>query len=154
MRLAAPFAALGLVATLGLSAAQAAPVSYSDSHRYGSRQGRIDPNGTDALSRTFVTVRDNSATGFSDSFDFSRFDYTTISSITLTLRFARATSRSERWAVRVPGSMDATLTDDYVGPLTGRVSPASYVLTVASDTFGRDAFANALRTGNLAFLFS
>ena len=75
-----------MAATLGLSAAQAAPVSYTDTHLYGKKSGRIDPDGTDALGRNFVRVSDGSATPFSDSFDFSGFAYTTISSITLTLK--------------------------------------------------------------------
>lgn len=163
MRVVAPVAALAMAAILGLSGAQAAPVSYTDTHLYGSGPGRIDPPGSDAIATNNVTVRDNSATRFSDSFDFSSFVYTTISSISLTLVYNSAntfqplvpSNPTELWSVRILGSNAAAATDDYFGVLIDTLSPTTYVLTASIDGFfGIDAFANTLSTGKLAFWFS
>ncbi len=158
MRLVAPLVALGLAATLGLSDAQAAPVNYTATHTYGNGPTDTDPGGTDPLSLNYVTVIDNSAVRFSDSFDFSSVAYTTISSITLTLDYYRAGPGLiplELWNVRILGSNNASATDDQFGLLADLFAPTSYVLTAATDSFlGRSAFANALSTEALTFWFS
>lgn len=160
MRLFAPLAALAMAATLGLSAAQAAPVSYTAIHNYGNGPGDVNPGGNDPLTANYVQVRDFSKKRFNDSFDFSSFAYTTISSITLTLNYngagpVRPSNPTEFWRVRILGSNNAAATDDQFGALTSSLSTTSYLLTAAIDTLrGRNAFANALNTQSLAFLFA
>jgi hypothetical protein len=160
MRLVAPLVALGLATALGLSAAQAAPVNYTATHTYGTGSGDTNPGGNDVLSLNYVTVADNSTSRFSDSFDFSSFVYTTISSVTLTLDYYRANPAfpsftPELWAVRILGTNNTSDTDDQFGILVDVLSPTTYVLTAGIDSFlGRSAFANTLNNETLAFWFS
>lgn len=159
MRLFAPIAALAMAATLGLSAAQAAPVNYTATHLYGTNQaqGRIDPPGSDPVNQFNVEIYDNSTERFSDSFDFSSVNYTSISSITLTLDYRNAGPAlipSELWSVRILGSNNGGSSDDYFGVLVTLLSPTSYVLTAATDILGVNAFANAVSSEKLTFWFS
>ena len=150
-------ATLAMAATFGLSVAQAAPVSHTDTHLYGTASGHIDPGGNDALNPTFVRVSDNSTSRFNDRFDFSSSGCTTINSVTLTLNYTGAGPGLlplELWAVRVLGSNNPAATDDYFGGLVDILSPTSHVLTLASDVLDVDAFANTLTTETLAFWFS
>ena len=68
--------------------AVAAVTTQTTVHSYGNSAGQVDPAGTDILGNGFVTVADNSSTLFSDSFSFSSFGYSSITSLVLTLNYS------------------------------------------------------------------
>ena len=162
---------LGAVLALGAALAQpaaAAPVLLdSFTHNYGT--GAYDPSGSDALSAGHVTVSDQSAVRFSDSFSLASVLGDSIDSLALTLTFSSAgpsglsfacgyaslSLSNECWAVRVQGANSSTQSDDYFATLFSALSPQTFVLSAATDTLGGvNAFATSLSTGTFAFLFS
>jgi len=137
-----------LIAVLsGLSASVGAtPVLIGEiSHDYGSAVGKLDPSGNDPLSADYVTVKDSSTNRFSDVFDFSAFDYTSIDHFEVTLNFTQTNGALESWRAR-PGSSTSLPALTKVGD----------VLTSQTFTFGpsTDTFASSVAAEKFNLWFS
>ena len=104
-------------------------------HDYGSDPGKIDPGGNDVLSADYVEVSDQSSSRFSDDFDFSGLNYSSIDEFELTLRF-RDTDDTfwfvflEDWQVR-PGDSSNLLDMDRVDDW----STQTFIIDSSIDTF-------------------
>lgn len=99
------------------SMASAAPVSLgSIEHAYGTAGGRVAPTissvyhpggNCDTLNAANITVKATSSSTcnrFADIFDFSVFDYDSITSFSVTLTFNNARGALESWNVRGAGN--------------------------------------------------
>jgi hypothetical protein len=137
-----------LIAILsGLSASvSATPVLLGEiSHDYGSAAGQIDPSGNDPLSADYVTVKDSSSSRFSDVFDFSSLNFTSVSYFQVTLDFTETNGLFESWRVR-PGASTSE-------PALTKVGDA---LTSQTFTFGpsTDTFASATAAKQFSLWFA
>ncbi|HSD36963.1 MAG TPA: PEP-CTERM sorting domain-containing protein [Rhodocyclaceae bacterium] len=127
-----------LIAILsGLSAsAGATPVLLGEiTHDYGSAAGKLDPSGTDLLSADYVTVTDSSNVRFSDAFNFSAFNFTSIEHFELTLNFSQTNGFNfifpEAWHVR-PGN---SLTELPLNRVGDTVTSQTFSFGPSVDTF-------------------
>lgn len=145
-------AAIALATVFGAVQASAATLGILD-HDYGSNAGKIDPIGSDNLGGNFVAISDASADRFLDIFDLSQFADDTITSFELKLTFARTDGGNENWSVRVFGSEDGRLRDDFLSVLIDEDSPQSFVLSAGTDGGRRDAFGHSVEDGTFEFSF-
>lgn len=143
-----------------VSTASAATVLLTDTHTYGV--GQYDPSGTDVLSPGYVTVSDQSAGRFADTFSLAGLaPGSVVTGLDLVLTFASAGPScplgicgiGEVWSVRAIGSATGS-GDDYFATILDILSPQTFSMSAATDTGTIDAFANALATGQFQFWFS
>lgn len=103
-------ASLLLAVPLMIGGAASAATLGTYTHNYGT--GQVDPGGSDILGSGFVIVSDQSATRFSDFFDFSALSFDSVSSFDLTLTYSEVGDKpslstfflaGENWSVRPGG---------------------------------------------------
>jgi hypothetical protein len=108
MRSLTPFL-VGAALTVTASAWAAPLVTYT--HNYGNASGQVDPGGSDSLANGYVTVSDGSSSRFSDSFNFSSLNFSSIDHFDLTINYSNISGSvfgipTELWFVRPGGTPD------------------------------------------------
>lgn len=149
---------LGLA--LGLYGTAEAALLTTYTHNYGIGTGKTDPGGNDPLSANYVTVKDSSTSRFSDSFDFSTLNYSSIDNFEITLRYKGISSGvynifgikipNEDWYLRFPNSGDTQ--DNYTRSQLTK-SDENWAVT-AFNLSGGKAFDEYLNGKKFTFSFA
>ena len=150
--------ALALVlCTLVAPSASSAAVIGTYVHDYGKNQ--YVPSGSSSMKGNHVSVSQNDAVPFFDSFDFSALAGMKITTLTLTLEHNVSGSpfvgslSTVAWDLRINGDTSSPTGSVIVGRLDEALSPQSFVFTAGSDTGGSTPFATAVASGSLGFWF-
>jgi hypothetical protein len=156
-------AALALALPFTIGSALATPTTLgSITHAYGNASGQTAPYGSDALSNGYVTVSEASKTRFSDSFDLSSLDLSSISEFALTLTYSNIYGgifgASEKWYVRPGGAGSTTNAAPYLkyrltdsGDLFSQGDKATVRFTFDADT---TTFASMVKNKDFYYLFA
>lgn len=157
-------AATALVAATLSGPAHAVSLLGTFFRDYGTDAGKVAPGGTDPLFGDFVQVRDNSATRFFDTIDFSSINFATIDRLEVFVSAANANNTvtvpflgqvpSEIWTIRFQGNSPAAVIDDLFVPLTSDPMSQQITLSAATDILTVNAFQNSVDTKALSFWFS
>lgn len=138
-----------IVVALVLSANSWAALLDTYTHNYGSTQDQVDPSGNDPLSNGFVTVKDNSTERFSDAFDFTALNFTSIDHFDLVLSYSRITPILELWFARPGGTPDQFIFFNLTS--VGNTATSS---TFTIDSGLKPEFGNMVNARNFYFGFA
>lgn len=99
--------ALWVAAALTVSTSTWSTPLATYTHNYGNHAGQVDPGGQDPLGNGYVTVSNNDSrwyNRFTDAFDFSALNFSSIDHFALTITYAKvSTFPWELWYLR-PGA--------------------------------------------------